>query len=460
MFDTSKILVLSLSMLVSCLSLRTDAAQPLGLQQAIGLAQSNDPWLHASKLNQHAIEIESVAASALPDPKVSISMANLPTDSWDINQEPMTQFKVGMSQMLPRGDELAIKQSQLKIDASKHPLLREDRKAKLSAQVAQQWLDAFLAQQTIALINKDKELFVQLVDAVKASYASTSGNTRQQDVIRAQLELVQLDDRLTLQYQALDTAIANLNPWLFEYNNRATSNGLNIDGSPIFLSVEKQLPQIALQHGEQLNRAHFSRAMLAKLVANHPAIKAIDIEEQVARKGVELAHQQYKPQWQLNASYALRDDTPMGENRADFFSVGVTFDMPLFSRNRQDKLVSASISQSEAIKTQKLLKLKNTITEIEKELKNLQRLSQREALYQSQLLNQTYQQAEAAVTAYTNDDGNFAEVVRSRISELNTRITALSIQVDKLKTITRINYFLTQSSDQSSHYNGKNHDFN
>ena len=38
MFDTSKILVLSLSMLVSGLSLRTDAAEPLGLQQVIGLA--------------------------------------------------------------------------------------------------------------------------------------------------------------------------------------------------------------------------------------------------------------------------------------------------------------------------------------------------------------------------------------------------------------------------------------
>ena len=38
MFDTSKILVLPLSMFVSGLSLRTDAAQPLSLQKVVGLA--------------------------------------------------------------------------------------------------------------------------------------------------------------------------------------------------------------------------------------------------------------------------------------------------------------------------------------------------------------------------------------------------------------------------------------
>ena len=48
-------------------------------------------------------------------------------------------------------------------------------------------------------------------------------------------------------------------------------------------------------------------------------------------------------------------------------------------------------------------------------------------------------------TAYTNDDGDFAEVVRARIAQLNARISALRIDVDILKTIVRINYFFAQS---------------
>jgi hypothetical protein len=61
----------------------------------------------------------------LPDPKVSLGIMNLPTDTWDLDQEGMTQLKVGVSQMFPRGDSLEIKKDQLQIESTKFPLLRE-----------------------------------------------------------------------------------------------------------------------------------------------------------------------------------------------------------------------------------------------------------------------------------------------------------------------------------------------
>ena len=66
-----------------------------------------------------------------------------------------------------------------------------------------------------------------------------------------------------------------------------------------------------------------------------------------------MAKQKYKPEWGVNASYGYRDDDPMGNSRADLFSVGVTFDLPLFTDNRQDKEVKSAISKTEAIKTEK-----------------------------------------------------------------------------------------------------------
>ena len=55
------------------------------------------------------------------------------------------------------------------------------------------------------------------------------------------------------------------------------------------------------------------------------------------------------------------------------------------------------------------------------------------------------EQAEASLTAYTNDDGDFAEVVRARIAELNAQIDALNIDVERQKTIVQINYYFTAS---------------
>lgn len=448
--NASNLTSLSTALILGLSVFSAQAEKVVSLEQAISLAQQNDPWLHGSRLKQSAVENRSIASGTLPDPKISLGIMNLPTDTWDLDQEGMTQLKVGVSQMFPRGDSLEIKQDQLKIESTKFPLLREDRKAKLKSQVSQLWLDAYLAQQTIKLIEADWALFEQMAEVAKASYSNVVGKTRQQDIIRAQLEIVQLDDRLTSQKQKLETTIARLNEWLHIYDAARLNESFDFDAQPLEFSVSRELPSIRLKNPTVLKASNYSRNILAQELANHPAILAIDVKRKASEKGVELAKQQYEPQWGVNASYAYRDNMPSGDNRADLFSVGVTFDLPLFTENRQDKQVAASIAESEAVKTEKLLLTKQMISALEKELRQLKRLSDRQSIYQEQLLKQTHDQAEASLTAYTNDDGDFAEVVRARIAELNARISALRIDVDALKTVARINYFFAHSQSKSN----------
>ncbi|KAF7780019.1 hypothetical protein PMAN_a0985 [Pseudoalteromonas marina] len=448
--NSSNLTSLSTALILGLSVFSAQAEKVVSLEQAITLAQQNDPWLHGSRLKQSAVENRSIASGTLPDPKVSLGIMNLPTDTWDLDQEGMTQLKVGVSQMFPRGDSLEIKKDQLQIESTKFPLLREDRKAKLKSQVSQLWLDAYLAQQTIKLIEDDWSLFEQMAEVAKASYSNVVGKTRQQDVIRAQLEIVQLDDRLTSQKQKLETTIARLNEWLHIYDADRLNESFNFDAQPLEFSVSKELPSIQLNNPTVLKASNYSRNLLAQELSNHPVILAIDIKRKASEKGIELAKQQYEPQWGVNASYAYRDNMPSGDSRADLFSVGVTFDLPLFTENRQDKQVAASIADSETIKTEKLLLTKQMISVLEKELRQLKRLSDRQSIYQEQLLKQTHDQAEASLTAYTNDDGDFAEVVRARIAELNTRISALRIDVDALKTVARINYFFAHSQSNSN----------
>ena len=70
-------------------------------------------------------------------------------------------------------------------------------------------------------------------------------------------------------------------------------------------------------------------------------------------------------------------------------------------------------------------------------------MAQRQSLYQTQLLPQLQEQAEATLTAYTNDDGNFAEVMRARIAQLNGELDALAIAVDRLKHNVNLRYYHT-----------------
>ncbi|WP_026377357.1 TolC family protein [Aestuariibacter salexigens] len=436
-----KKLTLTLTTLLLCLAHSLAYADAgLSLQQAINAAQQNDPWLHGNRLKQQAVESRSEASSVMPDPRLSVGLMNLPVDGWDVNQEPMTQLSVGLSQMFPRGDSLAIKSSQLKIKSTQFPLLRQDRLAKIETVVSELWLDAYLAQATIGLIEKDWQLFEQMAEVAKASYANAVGKTRQQDVIRAQLEIVQLEDRLAAEQQKFESATARLSEWLHRYD-ASQQTVIDFNEPSTGFTVSAELPELALTYPQLVSQSAISTNALAEKLSQHPAVLAVDIEYQAAKKSIELAEQQYEPQWGVSASYGLRGDTPSGQSRADFFSLGVSVDLPLFTDRRQDNELSASIAESEAVKTDKLLLIKRMLSEVEKESRQLMRLQQRQAIYQQQLLTQIHEQAEASLTAYTNDDGDFAEVVRARIAELNAQIAALQIDVQLLKTVVRLNYF-------------------
>ncbi len=186
----------------------------LSLPQAIEQAQRNDPWLAGSSYRQQALEARSIAAGTLPDPMVDVGFASLPTDTFDFDQEAMTQFKVGVSQKFPRGDSRELERQRLAQLGNQQPFQREDRRARVAVSVAGDWLEAWRAQESIRLIEADRELFDQLVDVAQSSYASALGRTRQQDLVRAQLELTRLEDRLTVLREQFDSAGARLGEWL------------------------------------------------------------------------------------------------------------------------------------------------------------------------------------------------------------------------------------------------------
>ena len=422
----------------------SNKADTLTLEEAITAAIKQDPWLKGSQYREDALLSNSVSASSLPDPVVSIGLANLPTDGFAFDQEPMTQLKAGVSQMFPRGDSLDIKRKQLEELAKQHPIMRKDRIAKTTLAVSLKWLEIYWAQQTISLIEQDRALFEQLGDVAQASYSSAVGKVRQQDIVRAQLELTRLDDRLTKLHSQKEQALAELLEWLSD-DTAWTSNQMRYRQMGSLPAATPSIKPLYVDAEQALN-SHDAQS-LANLLVAHPYVLAIEQKIRASKTGIDLAKQQYKPQWGVNASYAYRADDQLERSRADFISVGISFDVPLFTSNKQDQDVSAAISQTEAIKTEKRLAIRSLLSQLQSAYAAHLRLLQRETLYQTDILVQMSEQAEASLTAYTNDDGDFAEVVRARIADLNARIDALNIDIDLLKSRSQLNYFFSDGQD-------------
>jgi len=411
-------------------------AAELTLEQVVDQALANDIWLSSSHHNETAKRAMADAAGALPDPKISLALANMPTDSFDFGQEGMTQFALGISQMLPRGDTLELKEQRFSQEAHLQPLMRLERRAQVRMQVSQLWIDAWRARESLTLIQRNRRLFKQLEDVATSSYMVGLGKTQQQDVVRAQLELTQLEDkisRLDLQY---DTLRGRLSEWLAAARERST--GL-VDVAAV--EIAAQPPALVLDRQLQSESGEDSRA---RFFLQHPSVVLFDRQIEVAQTDIRLAEQSYKPAWGVSASYGYRGDDPMGQDRADLFSLGVSMEVPLFSTRRQDGEVASAASRAEVVRTERLLKLRQLLAAHDTSMAALQRLNERLSLYRKQLLPQTAQAAEAALNAYTRDVGDFAEVVRARIAELNARLAEIEIMAEQQKQVAQLNYLMTQ----------------
>lgn len=421
-------IVLASTLLALCQPAAGAEGDPLTLEAAVAAAIDSDPWLGGSRETEHALRDEAVAAGSLPDPRLNLQALNFPAWGFDINQEPMTQLAVGVSQQFPRGRSLALAREQKEALAAAEPMRRADRRAMLTATVSRLYLDAYLAQASRGLIEQDRALFEQLAEAAEAQYASAVGRARQQDLIRAQLELTRLDDRLTVLRQRQDTAWQRLSEFV----------GPSASGP-----LAGALPDLA-PPGKPVTTAVSDPQTLFEQMHGHPAVLASERRIASVATGVALARQKYRPGWGLNAQYGYRADDAMGNDRDDLVSVGVTLDLPLFHANRQDREVSAALAREAAARSERDLLVRQLVADLESTRAELARLNERRALYVDRLLPQMSVQAEASLSAYNNADGDFAEAVRARIAELDTKIDALAIEVARQQTLARLNYLLSR----------------
>lgn len=405
----------------------------LDLQQAIDIAIERDPWFSASRHAQNAAGLRGESVADRPAPSVSLSMMNLPVDSFSVRQEPMTQLRVGVSQAFPRGDTVALTRQQHRLRASLHPVERKEYAARLALNVTQQWLNYIEAVQQAQLIGENIEVFEQLAETTASAYQSGVGDVRQQDVIDARLALVRVEEQLTQVYQRKEKAAASLATWL-EIPARS-------------LQVDAQLPDITLPEPVMQRTGNASQAMAA-LLASHPSVQRLAVEHEVAVKSVGLAKQKNAPKWMVNGSYGYREDARNGDSRADFFSVGVSVDVPLFNEQVNDNAVKAAFADSEAIETRRRALIRDMLEQVNAQRASLSRLYERKARYEEQILPQSNAYAEATLDAYTAAQGSVETVLDARTSHLKVQIAALNIEAEIARTRATLAYFTTQTVEE------------
>jgi outer membrane protein TolC len=379
---------------------------PLTIAEAEDLALAAEPGQQALRARAAALEEQAVVAGALPDPMLRIGLNNYPIQSGDFTTEGMTNAGATYRQAFPRGDTRSLgnrkftqlAEAQLQdADARGDDVLTATRVA---------WLDLYYWSRARDLVRESRPFFDDLVTITRSLYAV--GRRNQQDVLRADLELSRLDDRLIdIERQQL-RARAQLGEWIGDDAERP---------------VADKLPQ--------WDDAPPREDLLASL-REHPSLRAADARIAAQDTGVELAEQRNKPGWALDVGYSYRDGSlPNGDPRSDFITVGVTVDLPFFSGKSVDSTLSAALQDRSAAVADRERLLRSLESRLAAEYARWQELSRRLALYEERILVQARDHAQAALLAYQNDRGNFADVMRGYIDDLNTRIDYVRLNVER-----------------------------
>jgi len=407
---------ITIVMLLSSFSVQ--AEKMLTIEQAVQTALQRDALINVYQSRSSAFKEQAVAEDTLPDPKMKLGVMNVPTDSYALNQEPMTQVQIGIQQMFPRGNSLEIKSQRIASMATLEGARTENQRRKVTQDVRETWLELFYWLNAERVVRENRDLFRKLVLVTKQQYAA--GRQKQQDVIRSELELGMLDDRETKITTMLEITRAKLEKYIGR------------DLSDVELDTVLPLLNVKEQNTNWLEKHPVMNMQQAMVVANE--------------KNIELAKQSYKPSWMLDVTYGKRQDAINGAERADFVSAMVVFDLPLFTADRQDKKVAANkfrlngALNSRDERKRELIKMWQAAQA--KEL----RLSQRIKQYQSLLVPKARENTEAALFAYQSGRSDFTALMRAQITELETQLKELRLKVDAAKTRALLIYLVGENS--------------
>jgi outer membrane protein TolC len=380
---------------------------PLTIAEAEDLAVAAEPGLDALLARADAMQQRAVAAGQLPDPMLRVGLANMPLDGGSFSTEGMTQAQLGVRQAFPRARSHSAAEKRAMGEAFDHSA--DARRREVLTAVRKAWLDVYFSQRARELMTESRPLFADLVTVTRSLYGV--GRKSQHDVLRAELELSRLDDRLIDIGRMRSEAQAALWRWIGDDAYRAAAMKLpNWEAPPQVVDLRAALD-------------------------SHPLVAAAEAGIAASSAAVRAAEENKKPGWAVDLGYGYREGfLPSGEPRSDFVSLSVTVDLPLFGKNRQDRKLSAALGERRAATNSRAALRARLGSELDAEYARWTDLTRRLALYDNQILPQSQGQAQAALLAYQSDAGDFADVMRAWIDDLDTRLQRIRLQVKRAQS--------------------------
>ncbi len=296
------------------------AEPPLTLEAAVRQGVAQAPQLEARVADTVAAREESVRAGRLPDPTLTFGLANLPVTSpgaFSLRSDGMTERTVGVAQAIP---SRAARRAEHALGSARIDAAQADRVAAeqdVRERIADAWIGVWAVEQQRTLL---LDLHDEAALAVRIAQARLRGGEGSAvDALAAQAEMATLDNRLEAVEADRLAAQAGLQRWL-------------------------GAPPGALAMAQDFSRLPVAADRLLSAIDQQAPLQAWAARERVAQAALEQARAARHPDWSVSASYGRR-----APGLSDMVMLEVGVSLPLFTRNRQDRGISARQAQWDAV---------------------------------------------------------------------------------------------------------------
>ncbi|HEY7759295.1 MAG TPA: TolC family protein [Burkholderiales bacterium] len=389
------------------------AADELSLNEALELAESNQPILAGQRAAARSAEEAAVAARQLPDPKLQLGILNMPVtgpDAFSLTDDFMTMRMVGLMQEFPRAAKRRLRGELVAIDGQQRQLELAFTRRQIRRDTALAWLEAWYAQRTMDLVRALEREAERQMESLAIGVRTAKAS--QADVLGARIELDLIRDRADALKQRNATARAELSRWI----GTAAQRPLPIE--PPTLPAPPPLPDLSAR------------------VQAHPHLSAFERQVARAEKEAELAQRSGSPDWSLEVNYGLR-----GSAFSDMVTVQVGIDLPVFKKNRQLREVSSKLAAADQARAMRDDNLREMQAMLARAYAEWAAANERLARYRNSTLPQASARTDATLAAYRAGRGELAAVLEARRMEIDLRMQQLMLEGEAARAQVQIGYY-------------------
>jgi len=383
------------------------------LRDCLVYAAANSPELRSAFYRWQA-ELERLPqVTALPDPRVSYGYF---LNEIETRVGPQ-QHRFGVSQMFPWFGELNLRGDVAAAAARAQFERIEGVRLELFQRVKRAYNELYHLRLAIDLTRQNLELLQRFEEIARARYRVAAGG--HPDIIRTQVELGRLEDRLREFQQRRDPLAARLNAALNRPPDAEAPWPDQLPGSEVDLDEE---------------------ALIALLREHNPELVAMAQEIEQQRHAAELAKKDFYPDLTFSLDYVVTGeaiDSSINESGDDAIVAGVGFNVPIW-REKYEAGVRESVNRRLAVAARRADAENRLVADLELALFHYDDARRRVALFRDTLLPKANESLEASLAGYQTGTVPFTDLLDAERVLLELQLSAVRAETDAANALAEI----------------------